>query len=492
MYVTDKDFSSSVFYICYIYLLNGTQVVFRLRVWFLFKCTQQVPQLSNVSCAVRHSHVAFTYVLTPILLVTAGVVLFPFGAMTVLVSYGSAVVVAFLTIYLTQSSVKIAKSWGRMREVRILKEQLRLQRVARERLKKQGVLKNHELFSDLIPSSVDKLIDVFELKTYKQGDYLCKQGDVADRLFVIISGELYVDITNESGFVDRVATVKGKDKPLVGESSIIDMSEHYRTASLLAASSLHTLEVTSEKFFRLMLDGFLIDKQGQNTLHQKVQEYATKARKRISKKGILQNHEAFKELETSSIDKLLNVMTLQMYNKGSYLCKHHDLADRLFVLISGSLFVDIEQADKSVKRVATIKAATNPVLGEQAILNLNNNYRTASLLAASNSQTLEIKKENWFELMRSGCLLNKDGTSTLDRTLRELAIQARVGISKKGILQKSTLFGKLKKSSINRVLEVMSFKIYTQNEMLCRQNEIADCLYLLLSGTCDALFFLCQ
>ena len=457
-------------------------MVFRLRVWFLFKCTQQAPQLSNVSCAVRHSHVAFTYICTPILLVTSGAVLVPLGPAFVLVSYGSAVVVAFLTIYLTQASVKIAKSWGRMREVRILKEQLRLQRIARERLKKQGVLKNHELFSDLIPSSIDKLIEVFELNTYKKSDYLCKQGDVADRLFVIISGELYVDITNQSGLVDRVATVKGKDKPLVGESSIIDMSEHYRSATLIAATECHTLEVTSEKFFKLMLDGFLVDKQGQNTLHQKFQEYATKARKRISKKGILQNHEAFKELKSSSIDKLLNVMTLQMYNRGEYLCKHHDLADRLFVLISGSLFVDIEQADHKCKRVATVKAATNPVLGEQAILNLNDNYRTASLVAAVNSQTLEIKKENWFELMRSGCLLNKDGTSTLDKTLRELAIQARVGISKKGILQKSTLFGTLKKSSINKLLEVMSFTIYTKNEIICRQNEIANCLYLLISG----------
>ena len=299
----------SVFIACYIALVTSNpfvfvleivmllinMLVFRFRVWLNTIVPGQPPQLGNVSCAVRHSHVAFSYICTPILLLTSGFVLLPFGPVVVLVSYGGAVVVAVVAIVSTASYVKWAKSWGRMRDVRILKAQLRRERKARERLRKKNVLSKHAIFSKLKESSINKLLEVMELRVYKANELLCKQGDVADRLFVLISGSVHVDIEDTTlQTSERVATFKSTSQknPIFGESSILDEKEQFRTATLVAAvGSALTMEINKKNYFILEQNGDLVDEgeegaAGKSSLREALRKQANKARSRLKKKGV--------------------------------------------------------------------------------------------------------------------------------------------------------------------------------------------------------------
>jgi len=67
------------------------------------------------------------------------------------------------------------------------KTQLRLK--ARSKLKKQKVLTNIPAFATLTESEIDAMLDVMTRESHVMGAVLCKQGDIADKFYVVMSGE---------------------------------------------------------------------------------------------------------------------------------------------------------------------------------------------------------------------------------------------------------------------------------------------------------------
>ena len=136
-----------------------------------------------------------------------------------------------------------------------------------------------------------------------------------------------------------------------------------------------------------------------SSLHVALSNQATKAKLRLKKKGVLSNHKVFSKLKTSSIAHLLDVMVLQLYTSGQVLCKQKEEANRLFVLIEGSVYVDIEnEKSETTDRVNTIESNSDlgnfPIFGESAILDEGIHHRTGKSSATSNI-TVERLKENY-------------------------------------------------------------------------------------------------
>merc|ERR1711865_456945 len=67
------------------------------------------------------------------------------------------------------------------------KTQLRLK--ARAKLKKQKVLTSIEAFATLNEDEIEAMLDVMTRELYTMGQTLCKQGDVADKFYVVMKGE---------------------------------------------------------------------------------------------------------------------------------------------------------------------------------------------------------------------------------------------------------------------------------------------------------------
>ena len=68
-------------------------------------------------------------------------------------------------------------------------------------------------FASLEDASVSQIVDVMEYSVLKSGEVLCRQGDAADRMFVIVSGECAVRIDGA-----RIAVLKEHD--VFGESAL--------------------------------------------------------------------------------------------------------------------------------------------------------------------------------------------------------------------------------------------------------------------------------
>jgi hypothetical protein len=133
------------------------------------------------------------------------------------------------------------------------------------KMKKEGVLKKHELFSKLKPESLDKLLKLMELKTYDADELLCKQKDEADRLFVLVSGSVNVnqyyedvgDLKTRLAETIHTYTAGPMFYPIFGETSILQESVTYRNATLLVVEKCQTLELSKSAYFFLHEAGLL-------------------------------------------------------------------------------------------------------------------------------------------------------------------------------------------------------------------------------------------
>ena len=67
-------------------------------------------------------------------------------------------------------------------------------------------LQKSSAFASLEDASVSQIVDVMQYSVSKKGEILCHQGDAADRMFVIVSGECAVHIDGT-----RVAMLKELD-----------------------------------------------------------------------------------------------------------------------------------------------------------------------------------------------------------------------------------------------------------------------------------------
>ena len=80
-------------------------------------------------------------------------------------------------------------------------------------------------------------------KRFKEKQILIREGDVQQKIFWILSGEVY--ITQRRGEKYKVLATLGKGE-FIGEMSFFDKS--VRSATVIAKSAVHTLEFTKENF----------------------------------------------------------------------------------------------------------------------------------------------------------------------------------------------------------------------------------------------------
>jgi CRP-like cAMP-binding protein len=80
-------------------------------------------------------------------------------------------------------------------------------------------------------------------KRFKDKQILIKEGDIQQKIFWVLEGEVYV--TRKLGDKYKVLTTLGKGE-LIGEMSFFDKS--VRSATVIAKGDVHALEFTKENF----------------------------------------------------------------------------------------------------------------------------------------------------------------------------------------------------------------------------------------------------
>lgn len=86
-----------------------------------------------------------------------------------------------------------------------------------------------DLLQDLEPYERTKICDVLNAETYKDGDYIIKQGEVGDKFYFIENGEA-IATKEENGETKQVFEYKSND--YFGELSLL--KDQPRAANIIA------------------------------------------------------------------------------------------------------------------------------------------------------------------------------------------------------------------------------------------------------------------
>lgn len=111
------------------------------------------------------------------------------------------------------------------------------------------LLKKIPLFAKIESSKLKLLAFTSERLNFQPGELLCRQGDPGDVAYIILDGEADVLVNTPGG---EISVAKLGKNDLVGEMAIlIDVP---RTATVKAISTVATLAISKDLFFRMVTE----------------------------------------------------------------------------------------------------------------------------------------------------------------------------------------------------------------------------------------------
>lgn len=109
-------------------------------------------------------------------------------------------------------------------------------------------LKRVPLFANLVPSDIKQVAAIAREQSFSDGDILVQQGEVGDLMFIIVSGEVRVIVSNDQ---QETELARRKAGDYVGEMALITKE---RMATLAAIGQVHTLSIDRKSFESILRD----------------------------------------------------------------------------------------------------------------------------------------------------------------------------------------------------------------------------------------------
>ena len=151
--------------------------------------------------------------------------------------------------------------------------------------------------------------------------------------------------------------------------------------------------------------------------------------------------------------------------------------------MSGQCNVEVDS-----KKVSELKELD--VFGEAALFGTidDPSTRSATVIAKSNLEVLVLLRDDLNELMKSGDL-NPECIQALQKVAQQRKIQNTKQLKVKAklarVLQKCVPLADLTEEANNHILDVMTYKKIKEGEILMKKGDLANDMYLLMSGSCS-------
>jgi len=115
-------------------------------------------------------------------------------------------------------------------------------------------LKNVNIFSESSDDILDKLENLFTLRTYPKGSMIILEEEYGDVVFIVKSGTIKITRVNDEGKEVILALMGTYD--IVGEMSVVDGEA--RSANVLAQENCELYAIRSEDFLEVLKNNFKI------------------------------------------------------------------------------------------------------------------------------------------------------------------------------------------------------------------------------------------
>ncbi|MFL5318613.1 MAG: cyclic nucleotide-binding domain-containing protein, partial [Myxococcaceae bacterium] len=233
------------------------------------------------------------------------------------------------------------------------------------------------LFARLAPDEVSSLTKAGEELHYEPGHAIVVQGELGDRFFAILSGEVAVEHEADSGLRRQIARLNAGD--CFGETALLEGG--HRTATVRAVTNTVVLALSREAFDRARAG--LKDEQISAVLR------AAAALKRST---------FFGSIPTERLSALALKLQPRRVQRGDVVIQLGDRGDDFFLVSEGSL----EVLDPEGQTVATLGPGDH--FGEVALL--RDVPRTATVRAMAGSLILALNKQAFLSAIASDLALS--------------------------------------------------------------------------------------
>ena len=242
---------------------------------------------------------------------------------------------------------------------------------AKEKIRKQ--LQNSFMFEALNEKDQNIILDAMSIEEKSKGDYVIKQGDDGDVLYVVESGKYKCTRINP-GTTEPIHLVDYEQGAVFGELALLYNAPRAATITCLEPGIIYSLD--------------------RNTFNHIVKDAAVKRREKYEK--FLSNVKILESLEPYERTKLADAFKEINYSTGEYVIKE-DEEGNTFYFISEGEAIATKTLEAGKPPVEVMKYQKGDYFGERALI--KNEPRAANVIAKTDIVVLSLDRHMFKRLL---------------------------------------------------------------------------------------------
>ncbi len=181
---------------------------------------------------------------------------------------------------------------------------------------------------------------------------------------------------------------------------------------------------------------------------------------------LLQRVPFFDDLDEDLIARVSLEAVLRQFHGGQVICRQGDYEEIFYIILAGE--VEVSTSSQSQPKIFLGTLSKNEFFGEMGPL--SGQPRTANVTALERTIVLEVPKNVFMEMLKSSPSLKQNIDSKyIQRSLRTHLRQVEI-------------FSNLSESEISDLASRIKLLSFKKDDLIIRQGEIADSMYLVRSG----------
>ncbi len=196
--------------------------------------------------------------------------------------------------------------------------------------------------------------------------------------------------------------------------------------------------------------------------------------KNINLFNYLKSIDIFKNINEEILTNLLPELTTISLVKEAILFQQNDPSDALYIVLQGKLVATLNQADGN--RIILAEITVGNIVGEMNLF--TGGKRTANVSAVTDVELIKLSKTSFENIVAQNPVLLQRMADVITQRLRHNQLLA--------ILPK--YFGETDKNILNAIESQAEWIHLHSGEALFKQGDVANCLYVLVSGRLKVAF----